>query len=74
MANTGKPHTGGSQFFLVYQDTKLPPQYTPFGTIDKAGMKVLEKIAKAGAQAPDATGNTAPNATVVIDKATVAKG
>lgn len=26
MANTGQPHTGGSQFFLVYKDTKLPPR------------------------------------------------
>jgi peptidyl-prolyl cis-trans isomerase B (cyclophilin B) len=74
MANTGQPHTGGSQFFLVYQDSQLPPNYTPFGTVSEAGMKVLKKIASAGAQAADpTTGNTAPNATVVIDKATVTK-
>ncbi|GAB2854416.1 peptidylprolyl isomerase [Streptomyces deserti] len=66
--------TGGSQFFLVYQDSQLPPDYTPFGTVSEAGMKVLKKIASAGAQAPDPqTGNTAPNATVVINKATVTK-
>ncbi|MFF5983425.1 peptidylprolyl isomerase [Streptomyces olindensis] len=66
--------TGGSQFFLVYQDSELPPDYTPFGTVSEAGMKVLKKIADAGAQAPDPqTGNTAPNATVVINKATVTK-
>ncbi|MEU8353843.1 peptidylprolyl isomerase, partial [Streptomyces sp. NPDC048845] len=65
--------TGGSQFFLVYQDSQLPPDYTPFGTIGKDGMKVLEKIAKAGAAPPDAMQNTAPNATVVINKATVRK-
>ncbi|MGQ4416140.1 peptidylprolyl isomerase [Streptomyces sp. SAS_269] len=74
MANTGQKHTGGSQFFLVYKDSPLPPSYTPFGTITEAGMKVLTKIAAAGAQAADpTTGNTAPNATVVIDKATVTK-
>ncbi|MBL1085372.1 peptidylprolyl isomerase [Streptomyces actinomycinicus] len=74
MANTGQKHTGGSQFFLVYKDSPLPPQYTPFGTIDAAGMKVLKKIADAGAQPADPTsGNTAPNATVVINKATVTK-
>jgi len=74
MANTGQKHTGGSQFFLVYQDSQLPPSYTPFGTISEAGMKVLKKIAAAGAQAPDpSTQNTAPNATVVINKATVTK-
>ncbi|MGK5694055.1 peptidylprolyl isomerase [Streptomyces sp. URMC 128] len=67
-------NSGGSQFFLVYQDSQLPPDYTPFGTVSEAGMKVLKKIAPAGAQAPDPqTGNTAPNATVVINKATVAK-
>jgi peptidyl-prolyl cis-trans isomerase B (cyclophilin B) len=71
MANTGQAHTGGSQFFLVYQDSQLPPSYTPFGTISASGMKVLKKIAVAG----EATGqgDGAPNATVVINKATVTK-
>ncbi|MFI7009691.1 peptidylprolyl isomerase [Streptomyces sp. NPDC050145] len=74
MANTGQKHSGGSQFFLVYKDSKLPATYTPFGTISDSGLKVLDKIAKAGAQPQDPqTGNTAPNATVVIDKGTVTK-
>ena len=74
MANTGQPHTGGSQFFLVYKDSPLAPSYTPFGKIGADGMKVLTKIATAGAQPADpTTGNTAPNATVVINKATVTK-
>ncbi|MGP4003729.1 peptidylprolyl isomerase [Streptomyces sp. 8N706] len=64
--------TGGSQFFLVYRDSQLPPDYTPFGTIT-GGRDVLKKIADAGAAPPDATQNTAPNATVVIDKAVVRK-
>jgi peptidyl-prolyl cis-trans isomerase B (cyclophilin B) len=65
-------NTGGSQFFLVYRDSRLSPNYTPFGTVSASGMRVLRKIAAAGAQAPDpTTGNTAPNATVVINKATV---
>ncbi len=74
-AQTGEgKDSGGSQFFLVYQDSPLPANYTPFGTVSKDGMKVLKKLAAAGAQAPDpATGNTAPNATVVINKATVTK-
>ncbi|MEU5273521.1 peptidylprolyl isomerase [Streptomyces hygroscopicus] len=77
MANQYNPqtkqgrNTGGSQFFLVYQDSRLPPDYTPFGTVDKAGMKVLKKIAAAGAAPADQTMNTAPNASVVINKATV---
>ncbi|AEY88208.1 MULTISPECIES: peptidylprolyl isomerase [Streptomyces] len=71
MANTGQKHTGGSQFFLVYKDSQLPPSYTPFGTIDAAGMKVLNKIAAAGENT--GAGDGAPNATVVINKATVSK-
>ncbi|MEV5532589.1 peptidylprolyl isomerase [Streptomyces prunicolor] len=74
-ASTGKGrNTGGSQFFLVYQDSQLPANYTPFGTVSASGLKVLKKIAAAGAAAADpTTGNTAPNATVVINKATVTK-
>ncbi|SEO38813.1 peptidylprolyl isomerase [Actinacidiphila rubida] len=71
MANTGQKHTGGSQFFLVYKDSPLPPSYTPFGTIDSSGMAVLNKIAKAGESTGQ--GDGAPNATVVINKATVTK-
>jgi peptidyl-prolyl cis-trans isomerase B (cyclophilin B) len=71
MANTGQPHSGGSQFFLVYQDSQLPPSYTPFGTVSEAGMAVLKKIAAAGENT--GAGDGAPNATVVIDKATVSK-
>ncbi|GGM12755.1 peptidyl-prolyl cis-trans isomerase [Streptomyces fumigatiscleroticus] len=71
MANTGQAHSGGSQFFLVYQDSQLPPSYTPFGTVSDAGMKVLKKIAAAGEST--GAGDGAPNATVVINKATVTK-
>ncbi|MFF6994150.1 peptidylprolyl isomerase [Streptomyces sp. NPDC008313] len=63
--------TGGSQFFLVYQDSQLPADYTPFGTISESGMKVLKKIAAAGESTGQGDGT--PNATVVIDKATVRK-
>jgi peptidyl-prolyl cis-trans isomerase B (cyclophilin B) len=77
MANQYNPQTkegkdsGGSQFFLVFQDSQLPPYYTPFGTLSKDGMKVLKKIAKAGESTGQ--GDGAPNATVVIDKATTEK-
>ncbi|MGE2689932.1 peptidylprolyl isomerase [Mycolicibacterium pulveris] len=47
MANAG-PNTNGSQFFLVYQDSQLPPNYTVFGTIDETGLETLDKIAEAG--------------------------
>ncbi|GGP86309.1 peptidylprolyl isomerase [Streptomyces melanogenes] len=53
MANSG-PNTNGSQFFLVYSDSPLPPNYTPFGRIS-GGMDVLQNIAAGGvrAGAPD---------------------
>jgi serine/threonine protein kinase len=47
MANAG-PGTNGSQFFLVYQDSQLPPNYTVFGTIDQTGLATLDKIAAGG--------------------------
>ena len=47
MANSG-PDTNGSQFFLVYKDSELPPNYTVFGTIDATGLATLDKIAEAG--------------------------
>ncbi|WP_422747775.1 peptidylprolyl isomerase [Mycobacterium sp. WMMD1722] len=49
MANAG-PNTNGSQFFLVYQDSQLPPAYTAFGRIDDTGLATLDKIAAAGVE------------------------
>ena len=51
MANSSAPGTNGSQFFLVYKDTALPPGYTPFGRIT-AGLDVLDKVAAAGIASP----------------------
>lgn len=65
MANAG-PGTNGSQFFLVYQDSQLPPGYTVFGTIDETGLATLDKIAAAGTAdgAPDGS----PKSEVKITK------
>ncbi|GAB3938005.1 peptidylprolyl isomerase [Micromonospora vulcania] len=52
MANAG-PDTNGSQFFLVYADSALRPNYTIFGEIDAAGLATLDRIA-AGGVAPTA--------------------
>lgn len=71
MANTGQPGSGGSQFFLVYKDTKLPPSYTPFGKIDDAGLKVVQEVAEAGVEGGAKDG--APKTAVTIEKATVTK-
>ena len=47
MANGG-PDTNGSQFFLVYADSRLRPDYTVFGHVTEEGMKVLDTIAAGG--------------------------
>ena len=47
MANAG-PNTNGSQFFIVFEDSQLPPSYTVFGTVDKAGLDVVQKVADKG--------------------------
>ncbi|MFD6992915.1 peptidylprolyl isomerase [Streptomyces sp. NPDC059943] len=72
MANTGQPNSGGSQFFLVWKDTKLPPSYTPFGTMDADGLKTVKAVA-AGGVTGDNKGDGAPKKTVTIKKGTVDK-
>jgi peptidyl-prolyl cis-trans isomerase B (cyclophilin B) len=59
MANAG-PNTNGSQFFFVWKDTTLAPDYTPFGTV-VGGMKVLQKIAAAGDDQQNGPGDGYPN-------------
>jgi peptidyl-prolyl cis-trans isomerase B (cyclophilin B) len=73
MANTGQPHSGGSQFFLVYANTALPPQYTPFGRIT-AGLSVLLSIAKAGSDNSNGPGDGHPKQPVVIESFAITKG
>ncbi|MEV3904232.1 peptidylprolyl isomerase [Mycobacterium sp. NPDC050551] len=47
MANSGVG-TNGSQFFLMYADSQLPPTYTVFGTVDETGLATLDAIAAGG--------------------------
>ena len=64
MANAGTG-TNGSQFFLVYKDSQLPPDYTVFGKIQDDGLATLDKIAKAGVAGG---GDDGPPATEVTIK------
>lgn len=66
MANTGQPNSGGSQFFLVYGQTRLPPSYTVFGTISEEGLKVIDQVAKAGDDGSRQPGDGKPNQPVMI--------
>ncbi|MEU1419576.1 MULTISPECIES: peptidylprolyl isomerase [unclassified Kitasatospora] len=58
MANAG-PNTNGSQFFIVWKDTKLSPAYTPFGRVT-AGLDVLQKIAAGGEDDQNGPGDGFP--------------
>ena len=71
MAKTSAPNSGGSQFFLVYADSTLPPDYTVFGTIDEAGLATVDKVAAAGTDDSNGTGDGKPKTAVEIQKATV---
>jgi peptidyl-prolyl cis-trans isomerase B (cyclophilin B) len=47
MANAG-PDTNGSQFFLVFADSALRPNYTIFGSVRPLGLRTLDRVAAGG--------------------------
>ncbi|MEO3870212.1 peptidylprolyl isomerase [Nonomuraea sp. B12E4] len=71
MAKTQAPGSTGSQFFLVFGDIGLTPDYTPVGTITK-GLDILDKVNKAGVIADMGDGTGAPKQTVEIKDVTIA--
>jgi cyclophilin family peptidyl-prolyl cis-trans isomerase len=71
MAKTSAPNTTGSQFFLCFIDTQLPPEYTVVGTVDEAGLAVLEKVAAGGIEGAGPTGDGAPAVPVTIETLSV---
>ncbi|WP_051944275.1 peptidylprolyl isomerase [Streptacidiphilus rugosus] len=72
MANSGA-NTNGSQFFLVYKDSQLSPNYTPFGTIT-GGLDVLTGIASTGADSSNGPGDGKPVQPVIMNSVTADKG
>jgi peptidyl-prolyl cis-trans isomerase B (cyclophilin B) len=73
MANSGQPGSTGSQFFLVFADSQLSPDYTVVGTVDEAGLAVLDQIAAAGndGSMEPSPGGGKPNVPVTIESMTV---
>jgi peptidyl-prolyl cis-trans isomerase B (cyclophilin B) len=72
MANGG-PNTNGSQFFLVFKNSDLPPSYTPFGKI-VSGLSILQDVAKAGFGPPlSSAGGGQPKEKVEIQSIIVKK-
>lgn len=60
MANAGA-NTNGSQFFLVYRDSTIPPDYTVLGHFDETGRQVIERIAAEGQDGSFSDGSGHPN-------------
>ncbi len=71
MARTGAPHSGGSQFFLVHGNSTLKASYATFGTVDEAGLAVLDKIAAGGVVARAGPEDGTPKLDVTIKQAVV---
>jgi peptidyl-prolyl cis-trans isomerase B (cyclophilin B) len=70
MANSGGGASNGSQFFMVFKDTQLPAQYTPFGTIT-SGLDVVTKVAAAGDDGSNSAGGGKPKLPISLTKVTV---
>jgi peptidyl-prolyl cis-trans isomerase B (cyclophilin B) len=65
MANSGDPDTGGSQFFICYSDTDLPPTYTVFGHV-RSGLGTIKAIAARGNDGSNPAGGGHPTVPVTI--------
>lgn len=66
LANRGVPDSGGSQFFLVYADSPLAPEYSVLGTVDDASLPQLDAIAAAGTDGSAGPGDGRPVMQVTI--------
>jgi peptidyl-prolyl cis-trans isomerase B (cyclophilin B) len=68
MAKAQPPSTTGSQFFIVYADTELSPDFTVVGTVTE-GLDIVKEIAADGAIDPSGQEATdgAPRTPVVIE-------
>lgn len=72
MAKSSQPGSTGSQFFLVYGDSALPPEYSVVGRIATDGLGVLDRVAAGGDDGSNQAGGGAPRIPVQIQRAVVA--
>ncbi|MEO7191911.1 MAG: peptidylprolyl isomerase [Vicinamibacterales bacterium] len=69
MANAG-PNTNGSQFFILHQDYRLPPNYVIFAKVT-AGMDVVDAMADTPTTMGPDGGMSAPRTPPVMSKVTI---
>jgi peptidyl-prolyl cis-trans isomerase B (cyclophilin B) len=67
MANSGA-NTNGSQFFIVYENTSMRPDYTVWGKVTK-GLEIVKAIAKAGVS--DGSDDGLPKQVIAIERVKV---
>jgi len=67
MENSGA-NTNGSQFFIVYEDTSMDPNFTIWGRVTK-GLEIIKAIAKEGVVDGSLAGF--PKRTIAIEKVRV---
>jgi peptidyl-prolyl cis-trans isomerase B (cyclophilin B) len=67
MANSGA-NTNGSQFFIVYENTSMRPDYTIWGKVTK-GLEIVKTVAKEGVI--DGTDDGLPKQTIAIERVKV---
>jgi peptidyl-prolyl cis-trans isomerase B (cyclophilin B) len=73
MAHSQQPDSNGSQFFIVYGDSKgLPADYTVFGKLT-SGLDVIDQVAKAGSDNSGGTGDGKPKKKIEINHVTITK-
>jgi peptidyl-prolyl cis-trans isomerase B (cyclophilin B) len=73
MAHSAAPDSNGSQFFIVYKNSTLPPSYTPFGTIVH-GLNIIQNVGSRGFGPPlSQAGGGKPKESVVIESVTIKK-
>ncbi|CAB4960327.1 MAG: peptidylprolyl isomerase [Actinobacteria bacterium] len=64
MANAG-PGTAASQFFIVYEDTSLPPSYTIWGTVT-SGLDIVKYVGAQGVRGAAGSADGAPKQPISI--------
>jgi peptidyl-prolyl cis-trans isomerase B (cyclophilin B) len=70
MATAG-PNRNGSQFFIVWRDCPLQPQYTVFGQV-RAGIEIVDRVAAGGSDdAYGQAGGGRPHTTLTLQTVTV---